>query len=278
MAPFTFVEEHGTGSFPCVSVRDARGRVWRVKWGDEVHTEAFATRLAWAAGYFVEVNYFVPSGRIDGANTLQRAGEYIAEDGAFRNARFELDEPGVVKHFDEHSWAWNENPFVGTRELKGLKIVMMLLSNWDNKDVRDVARGSNTAIFEYQVDRNVREARYLIIDWGAALGTWGSNVLSRGRWDCQAYTAQNDQFVLGVDGDLVQWGYKGQRTADAVTDITRDDVQWLYKYLGKLSDDQLAAGLRASGGTESEIADFTKALRARLDRLRDVTVSEPARS
>ena len=60
----------------------------------------------------------------------------------------------------------------------------MLLSNWDNKDVRDVARGSNTAIFEYRMDRDVREARYLIIDWGAALGTWGSNVLSRGRWDC----------------------------------------------------------------------------------------------
>ena len=29
VAPFKFVEEHGTGSFPCVSVRDARGRVWR---------------------------------------------------------------------------------------------------------------------------------------------------------------------------------------------------------------------------------------------------------
>jgi hypothetical protein len=278
VAPFTFVEEHGTGSFPCVSVRDARGHAWRVKWGDEVHTEAFATRLAWAAGYFVEVNYFVPSGRIDEASTLQRAGEYIAADGAFRNARFELDEPGVVKHFDEHSWAWNENPFVGTRELNGLKIVMMLVSNWDNKDVRDVARGSNTAIFEYQMDRHVREARYLIIDWGAALGTWGSNVLSRGRWDCQAYAAQNEQFVLGVDGDRVQWGYKGQRTADAVTDITRSDVQWLYKYLGRLSDDQLAAGLRASGATESEIGDFTKALRARLDRLGAVTVWEPARS
>ena len=71
-------------SFPCVSVRDARGRAWRVKWGDEVHTEVFAARVAWAAGYFVEVNYFVPSGRIEGAGTLQRAGECIAEDGAFR--------------------------------------------------------------------------------------------------------------------------------------------------------------------------------------------------
>jgi hypothetical protein len=268
--PFQFVEEHGTGTFPCVSVRDVRGRVWRVKWGDEVHTEAFATRLAWAAGYFVEVNYFVPSGRIDGAGTLQRAGECIAQDGSFRNARFELDEAGVVKHFDEHSWPWNDNPFVGTPELNGLKIVMMLLSNWDNKDVRDVARGSNTAIFEYRMDRDVLEARYLIIDWGAALGAWGSNMLSRGRWNCSAYAAQNDQFVVGMDGDRVLWGYKGQRTADAVIDITRSDVRWIYKYLGGLTDDQLAAGLRASGGTESEIADFTAALRARLNRLRQI--------
>jgi hypothetical protein len=52
-------------------------------------------------------------------------------------------------------------------------------------------------------------------------------------------------------------------------DITRADAQWLYKYVGGLSDDQLAAGLRASGGNETEIADFTKALRARLNKLRD---------
>jgi len=268
--PFRFVEEHVAGTFPCVSVRDARDRVWRVKWGDEVHTETFAARLAWAAGYFVEVNYFVPSGQIEGAGTLQRAKACIEEDGRFCDARFELDEPGALKHFDEHSWAWNDNPFVGTRELNGLKIVMMLVSNWDNKDVRDVARGSNTAIFEHRMGRDTLEARYLIIDWGAALGTWGSHVLSRGRWDCAAFAGQNDQFVLGVEGDIVQWGYKGQRTADAITDIRRSDVQWLYTYLGEIRDEQLAAGLRASGGTETEIADFTQALRVRLDRLRDV--------
>ncbi len=268
--PFLFVEEHVSGTFPCVSVRDARGRVWRAKWGDEVHTETFAARLAWAAGYFVEVNYFVPGGQIEGAGTLERARACIEENGRFCDARFELDEPGVLKHFDEHSWAWNDNPFVGTRELNGLKIVMMLLSNWDNKDVRDVARGSNTAIFEHRIGRDGLEARYLIIDWGAALGTWGNNVLSRGRWDCEAFAGQNDQFVLGVDGDNVQWGYKGQRTADAITDIRRSDVQWLYRHLGRISDEQLAAGLRASGGTESEVGDFTKALRARLDRLRAV--------
>ncbi len=268
--PFRFIEEHATGSSPCISVRDARGRAWRVKWGDEVHTETFAARLVWAAGYFVEINYFVPRGRIEAVGVLQRARQCINEHGDFGDARFELDEPGVVKHFDEHSWAWNDNPFVGTPELNGLKIMMMLVSNWDNKDVRDVARGSNTAIFEYKMDRDVREARYLIIDWGGAMGTWGNNVLSRGRWDCQAFSAQSSEFITGVDGEMVLWGYKGQRTGDAISGITRTDVRWLDGHVRGITDQQIAAGLRASGATESEIADFTAALRARLDRLHDV--------
>jgi hypothetical protein len=268
--PFTFVEEHQAGSSPCISIRDARDRLWRVKWGDEVHTEAFATRLAWAAGYFVETTYFVPGGRVEGIGQLGRARASFDENFQFTHARFELNERGVVKHFDEHSWAWNDNPFLGTRELNGLKIVMMLLSNWDNKDVRDVARGSNTAIFEYKIGPNTREARYLITDWGAALGTWGNNILSRGRWDCAAYAGQNDQFILGMDGEYVLWGYKGQRTADASGGISRSDVQWLYRFIGGITDEQLAAGLRASGGTETEITDFTKALRVRLNKLRDI--------
>ena len=120
-----------------------------MKWGHEVQVESLATRLAWAAGYFVETTYYVGAGEIVNPGTLQRASQNIDADGRFRDARFELDEDDVIKHFDEHSWAWNDNPFVGSHELNGLKIVMMWLSNWDAKDVRDVARGSNTAIFEY---------------------------------------------------------------------------------------------------------------------------------
>ena len=103
-----------SGSSPCVSVRDARGRAWRVKWGDEVHTETFAARLAWAAGYFVEVNYFVPGGRIDGAETLQRARPCIDAERhasrralrarragrrqAFRRARLGVERQSVCRH------------------------------------------------------------------------------------------------------------------------------------------------------------------------------------
>src|SRR5678815_54102 len=56
--PFQFIEEHDSGSQPCISVRDSRGRRWRVKWGGEVHNETFAVRVAWACGYFSEVTYF----------------------------------------------------------------------------------------------------------------------------------------------------------------------------------------------------------------------------
>jgi hypothetical protein len=264
--PFTFIEEHLTGSQPCVSVRDARGQTWRVKWGEEVNAETLATRLAWAAGYFVESTYFVHEGRIDGASGLKRAAACVDEQCRFHDARFELDERDVTKHFDEHSWAWNDNPFVGTRELNGLKIVMMWLSNWDAKDVRDVARGSNTAIFEHQSKSGLREARYLIIDWGGAFGRWGS-VVRRGRWDCHAFEAENAMFVTGVEGGYVRFGYTGQRTADIAEGIRVSDVRWLLRTVGALRLDQIADAVRASGGTPEEVDVFSRSLRARLDSL-----------
>ena len=147
--PFQFVEEHFTGSQPCLAVRDGRGRLWRVKWGHEVKPETFAVRLAWALGYFAEVTHYVPEGCIEGAVKLQRARNCVEQDGTFHDARFELEDPAVRMLFNEHSWAWNDNPFLGTPQFNGLKIVIMLLSNWDTKDRRDVSRGSNTAIFEH---------------------------------------------------------------------------------------------------------------------------------
>ncbi len=268
--PFRFVEEHDTGSNPCLSVSDARARTWRVKWGDEVKSETFAVRLVWAAGYFVEIAYYVAEGEIEGANELGRARECVGEDCRFRDARFERDEAGVQKHFDEHGWSWDENPFKGTRELNGLKILLMLLSNWDNKDVRDVARGSNTAVFEHRLEDGTLEARYLIIDWGATLGRWGVPG-TRAKWDCAAYEAQTPDFILGVESNVVSFGYVGQRTDEATEGITVEDVRWLYRYVGRVTDRQLRDGLLVSGATLAEADCFTRAIRARLEQLRRVS-------
>jgi hypothetical protein len=273
LAPFDFIEEHSDGSQPSLSVRDANGRRWRVKWGHEVQPEAFAVRLAWACGYFAEVTHYVASGTIAGAGVLARAAPCVDREGRFADARFELDDPDVEKLFEAHSWSWTDNPFVGTRELAGLKILLMLISNWDNKDQRDVARGSNTAIYVERVSRWKREAQYLIVDWGGSMGRWGGTVVTRGRWDPAGFAAQTPQFVTGVADGFVQFGYTGQRTADARASIRVEDVQWLCRYLGRISDDQLRTALTASGATPEETDSFAASLRSRITQLQRVHVS-----
>jgi hypothetical protein len=271
--PFEFLEEHFGGSQPCLSVHDRRGRRWRVKWGEEVQSETFAVRIAWACGYFAEVTHYVAEGEIRSVKNLQRAATCVDEQCRFTAARFELDDPAVKKLFEEHSWSWDDNPFVGSRELQGLKILSMLLSNWDTKDRRDVARGSNTAIFEHAT-RTGREARYLITDWGGSMGSWGTPI-TRARWDPAGFEAQTPQFVTGVEGELVKFGYTGQRTEDVALGITTSDTAWLLRYLGRLTDAQVTSALEASGATSEERDIFRRALRDRINQLQRAVSRSP---
>ena len=264
--PFAFVEELLTGSHPSVSVRDRKDRLWRVKWGAEAKPEAFCVRFAAACGYFAEVTHYVPGGRIDGVEMLTRARGMIAEDGSFSDARFELEDRTVRMLFDEHSWAWNDNPFVGTRQLDGLKIVVMLLSNWDSKDRRDVSRGSNTAIFEFASSRFSTEARYLITDWGGAMGKWGTTVVSRGRWDAEGFEAQTPSFLAGVHDGVVDFGYQGQRS-EIGRGIPAAHVRWFYGKVRRITEPALRKGLLASGATEEDAVRFARALMMRIEAL-----------
>ena len=178
-----------------------------------------------------------------------------------------LDDPDVRKMFEEHSWAWNDNPFLGTSKLHGLKMVVMLLSNWDSKDRRDVARGSNTAIFEYKVAPWRREARYLITDWGGSMGRWGGNIVTRGRWDPEGFAAQTPQFVTSVQDGFVIFGYTGQRTADVAAGIRVEDARWLYRCLGHITDAQLRDALIASGANAAEAESFSNSIRDRIEQI-----------
>ena len=265
--PFRFVEEHTSGSWPCVAVRDSADRLWRVKWGDEAKPEAFCARFAWALGYFAEVTHYVRRGHIEGITSLTRARECVTQDGTFENGRFELEDRSVRMLFNEHSWSWADNPFQGTPQLSGLKIVNMLLSNWDTKDRRDVSRGSNTAIFEHRVSRWRFEARYLITDWGGALGRWGATVVSRSRWDVDGFEAQTPGFVTGITDGYVGFAYQGQRTPEIVGGITVDDAAWFFGYAERLTEHALRGGLRASGATDDEAARFARALRDRIEQI-----------
>ena len=56
---FTFVEEDMQQTQPKFDVMDAQGGSGGVKLGEEPQAETAATRLVWAAGYFVDEDYFL---------------------------------------------------------------------------------------------------------------------------------------------------------------------------------------------------------------------------
>jgi hypothetical protein len=264
--PFVFSEELLGGTAAKVIVTDNRRVKWNVKWGPEVKSETFATRMVWAVGYYPEPSYYVRDGYIDSAGAVSaRVEKYIngSNRGLFRDARFELRNP--AEHaLPTSNWSLVSNPFVGKHELNGLKIMMMLLSNWDVKDARS-SNGPNTALIEIG-----GELHYVVDDWGASMGKWG-DFFTRSKWDCKGFESQTPAFVKGIDSNgMVGFGFTGKRTEDITRRITVDDVRWLMQYLGRISDDQIRAGLQASGATDEEISCFSRALRSRIDQLTKV--------
>ena len=262
--PFYFLAERFGGSSPKILVRDATNVRWRVKGGYETRTESFVTRLVAALGYHANPVWFVSSGTIIGATSLKRAAGFIHSDGSFPEAAFEQRDADL--HKLSQDWLWTTNPFLHTHELNGLKIVMMLVSNWDNKDARERREGSNTGIWERDTGGRI-QLIYHVADWGQAMGAWGAEPQPKG-WDCSKFTAQTPSFVQGRVGKVVRFGYVGRHTDDFKNDITIEDVRWLMQYLGRLSDVQLQHGLKASGATPGEVTCFGAQLRERIDQLR----------
>lgn len=267
---FTFVKEDESGTNPKVQVRDGAGRHWAVKFGREASPDTFATGLACLVGYYVEPTYYIADGIILRAHDLKRAKHSIDQNGKFHGGRFQLrsKHPEFLKDVD---WSWSNNPFLGTPPLNGLKIIMMLTSNWDSKDIRDeVDRGSNTAIY-----RSGHRYIFFVDDWGAAMGAWG-NLATRSKWKAGDYGEQTKEFVRGIKNGEIQWGYHGAHTADVTRGIHVSDVRWLLRYLGRVTDRQLAAGLRSSGASETEVATYVPAIRLRVQQLQRVANSASA--
>lgn len=261
--PFTFLREDMSGTQPKIFVKDAAGATWNVKFGNEVRTESFCWRVVRACGYFAEPSFFVASGRFEKAQTLKRGTPSVAADGQFHEARFQLREPDLK--FLDDNWRWDRPPFAGTRELSGLKILIMLFANWDNKDGRvGAAAGPNTAVFRVHKPGTPPRFFYAFTDWGSGLG---GTYPKRSDWRCSDFAAvmpfvkgrgPNDTIVFNYDG-VIRQGFHS---------LPRAHVRWLMQYLGRITDAQLAAGIKASGGSEADAACYTKALRARIEELR----------
>lgn len=263
--PFTFVEETFSGMSAKVLVRDASGVVWQVKGGPEARADAFSTRFVSALGYYAETICFIRQGRIDSLTVkLRRAGGFIQPDGTFTWASFERRDPNL-RFLPYVQWTWSKNPFEGSSQLRGLAIVAMLLSNWDNKDARNTWQGPNTGVLETKTDPPTRI--YFVTDWGQTLGSWKGLLVGK-PWDVSAFEKQTPGFVRAVRNGYVEFGYRGQQP-DFAAGLKTEHVRWLMQYLGRITDAQIRIGLLAAGATADEEARFAVALRARIQQLQD---------
>ncbi len=237
-----FLKEEKGGWSKKYRVRDARGREWVAKLGKEAQSETAASRLIWAAGYETEITYLVPRVTIPGK-------------GTFTNVRFEA-RPDNVKRYGE--WSWAQNPFSGTRELDGLKVLMVLVNNWDLKDENNVilhTPGSD-------------EVRYGISDLGATFGKTGGLGplwrLTRSRNNPEDYA--DSKFIDKVEDGYVNFHFTGVNKG-AVEKVKVAHARWIGEQLSDITDGQLTSLFRAANYTPQETRLLTRAVRARIEEL-----------
>ena len=262
-APFKFIEEDLDGGSPKFVIRDARGVQWKVKIGDEARPETAATRLMWAVGYFSDLNYYLPRLRVAGLPKLSRGQKYVSANGVVRGARLER----AIKKVDD--WSWFDNPFTGTREFDGLRVMMALMNKWDLKQ-------SNNAIYA----AGGGEFRYFVSDLGDTFGkTGGDWTRSKGKPDDYSESRFIDK-VTPVKVDLVlhsrppipyavaiPYYVKRVRMEKVTDDIPRAHARWIGRWLGRLSNSQIRDAFRAAGYSPQEVDVYAREMRERINSL-----------
>lgn len=274
VGPFRFVEEDKSGESPKFEVRDARGDLWTIKLGPEAQAETVSTRLVWAVGYFAEEAYYFDEVRVDNLPRLSRGLEYIVGD-TVRGARFEPKRRNMKRG---STWDWQKNPFKNSRELSGLKVLIILLNNFD-------AHSGNNRII-YVSSARGREARYYVSDLGATLGRAGGLGGTRTKNDLVDFLST--KFVRGVDmrDGVVEFDYdtrpKGLghlsvlqpfyyrhevNKEKAMRGIPVAHARWIGSLLAQLSDEQLRDAFRAANYSEGTRESYVSALRERMNQL-----------
>lgn len=243
------------------NVLDGSGRKWVAKLGNEARPETAATRIVWAVGYATEINYLIPCVVIVNAPKPRKNVERCEGKG-FADVRFEA-RPKGFKRLD--NWSWKENPFSGTKELQGLKVLMALLNNWDLKDA------NNKVIYVPEAEGAEGEMQYVISDLGATFGKTGGGIThSRNEPDKYIKT----KFVEKIVGDNVRFAFEGKGES-LLEDITVEQAAWIGNLLSQLSDDQIKDAFRAANFKPDEVAELTATVRERINQLTSLSTPVP---
>lgn len=270
--PAKFLEEDLHDTNPKFDVRDFSGEKWRVKLGPEVRPEVVASRLLWAVGYSTNDNYFLAALPVsDMPHHLKRGQKLAGTSGTVPNVRLRRRPKGEKKVGE---WNWDKNPFVGTREFNGLRVMMALIRNWDLND-------NNCAILEDDKDEN--RSVYQVSDLGASFGKTG-----RG-YRFKTSVGNLEAFKRGklikkirpesIDLDFPKmppFGFfadrsfhRNQKAIQSIgKNIPRSDAKWIGTLLGQLSENQIRDAFRAAGYSEEWIEGYTRVM---LSRIRELT-------
>lgn len=239
---FQFLDAKTTGTQPGYDVKDARGREWSVKQGPEARIEIVVSRIVWAAGYHQPVSYYLPRW------TLLRDGKRSVQEGS----RFRL-EPTTSKKVS--GWSWRNSPFMGTRPLAGLFVLMVMFNNWDLK-------AAQNAIYQIGPDGEDAPQRYMVRDLGAALGKTAWPTFGN-KDDPDGF--EREPFILGVSGNRVRFGYQDAWMEPQLhNSVAPDDVVWICGLLARLSPRQWKDAFRAGGFSDAEADRYIRRLRDKV--------------
>ena len=155
---FTFVKEDTQGTSPKFDVTDEQGVEWKVKLGQEPQSETAATRLLWAAGYFVDEDYYLAELKVTGMPKLHRGSNFVSADGTVHRARLERKLKEVKKL---GNWGWFDNPFLNKQELNGLRVMMSLLEQLglENNKQLDLRSERGTQVPDQRRGHRLRKYR-----------------------------------------------------------------------------------------------------------------------
>jgi hypothetical protein len=240
-APYHFLERDESGMSTNFEVKDPQGRKWDAKFGVEAKSEVAASRLLWAIGFHQPPIYYVARWRI-------ASGEATGEQP---EARFRLEQPDWKKR---GAWEWQDNPFVGTRELRGLVVLMAMLNSWDLKT-------SNNVVYDVKGGR--AERLYVVKDLGESLGRSVNLFLGS---ESKLDEFEREGFIRDVkkDGRVDLYFEPVYVNRGVEDDITVDDVLWTCRRLAKLSDRQWRDAFRAGGYSDAEVGAYVEHMKRKV--------------
>jgi hypothetical protein len=238
-ATFAVLKRDPSGFSTTLDLRDGSGREWSAKLGVEAQSEVTASRIVWGLGYHQVPSYYAPA-------------LVVTEDGRERAERNVRLRPKVSSLDSQDAWSWYQNPFVGTRQYRGLIVLMVVLNSTDLKE-------DNNTVYRRTREGQAPTHWFVVKDLGATLGTTGR--FSPQRNDVEAF--ERDGFIKGVRDGRVEFHFKGRHQA-LLDQITVADVMWTCTQLARLTDRQWDDAFRAGGYGEAVRGRYIAKIKSKI--------------